>query len=69
MVCGIAWLVGMGLRSTDGEQPCAKKLEWVERGNQMPWSPAAMTNPSAMEPRRAEGQYCLGWAITSSPFS
>lgn len=67
MGCGLAWLVGMGLRSTDWGQLCAKKLGQVEKGNQMPWSPAAMANPAAMEPGRAEGQGCLGWGITSSP--
>lgn len=57
----------MGLRSTDWGQLGAKKLGQVEKGNQMPWSPAVMVHPSAMETGREEGQGCLGWSITSSP--
>lgn len=66
MACVIAWLVGMGLRSTEWGQLCAKKLGQMEKGYQMPWSPAVMVNPSAMEPCRVEGQGYLGWGITSS---
>ena len=60
MACGIAWLVGVGLRSTEWGQLCAKKLGRWRRGTRMPWSPAVMVNP-AVEPSRMEGQGCLGW--------
>ena len=33
MACGIAWLEGMGLRSTDWGQLCTRKLGQVEKGN------------------------------------
>lgn len=38
----------------------------MRKGNWLPWSPAGMIDPAAIEPGRAEGQGCRGWVITSS---